>query len=234
MYAADFLVDTDGWTATEVGIYTRLLMSEWVNGKLPEEIPRLARIAGIDLGNFLKCWARVVGSKFSKNGSPGFVNQRLELERTKQEKYRELQSLKGKLGGRPSKSRSFSADKAERKPEESSSSSSSSSLGSNSKEQADAPFVLPSKEEMEEASDTMIMNQVENICIQLHKEKIFPEVFAFKNRMLKQKKNVRSILHTLCRAWLKREFEEGPWAYCVKIIGIESAKYNARDYGKTS
>jgi len=127
MYAADFLVDTQGWTATEVGIYTRLLMNEWVNGVLPEEMNRLARIGGVDLGNFLKCWRRVVGSKFGNNGHPGFVNFRLELEREKQDKYRELQSQKGKMGGRPQKSRSFSTDEAKQKPEESSSSSSSSS-----------------------------------------------------------------------------------------------------------
>ena len=153
MYAGDFLVDTQGWTATEVGIYTRLLMNEWVNGRLPEEMERLARIGGIDLGNFLKCWRRVIQDKFEySNGapppggtlpnsgspppigdivkftSPGFVNNRLELEREKQDKFRELQSEKGKMGGRPLKSRSFMGALTEQKPEESSSSSSSSSI----------------------------------------------------------------------------------------------------------
>lgn len=127
MYAADFLVDTQGWTATEVGIYTRLLMSEWVNEKLPEEMDRLARISGVDLGNFLKCWRRVVGAKFVNNGSPGFVNKRLEYEREKQVKYRELQAQKGMLGGRPPKSNGFSGALTEQKPGESSSSSSSTS-----------------------------------------------------------------------------------------------------------
>ena len=65
-------------------------------------------------------------------------------------------------------------------------------------------------------------------------EKIFPEVNAFKNSMLKQKKNPRSILHTLCRAYMKREFTEGPWAYCQKTIDAESMNYNARDHQKTS
>jgi len=104
----------------------------------------------------------------------------------------------------------------------------------NNKEQADAPFIPPSKEEIQEGSDLMITTQIENICSQLHREKIFPEVNAFKNKMLKEKKNLRSILHTLCRAYIKREFNEGPWAYCQKIIEIESRKYNAMDYGKTS
>lgn len=111
--------------------------------------------------------------------------------------------------------------------------SSSSSSPSNLKEQATAPFTLPSKEEIQEASDVMILGLVDKVSLQLYKEKIFSDVNAFKNKMLKEKKNPRSILHTFCRAYLKREFEEGPWGYCLKIIGTESAKYNARDYGKT-
>lgn len=103
------------------------------------------------------------------------------------------------------------------------------------KEDAPAPpFTLPSKEEIQEASEPMIISQIDKICEQLYTEKIFPEVNAFKNTMLKKKKNPRSILHTLCRAFMKREFSEGPWAYCQNIIEKESMNYNARDYQKTS
>ena len=97
-----------------------------------------------------------------------------------------------------------------------------------------APFEIPTKEIIQEASDPMILSQIEEICGQLYTEKIFPEVNAFKNKMLKAKKNPRSVLHTLCRAYMKRTFEEGPWAYCQKIIENESQNYNARDYEKTS
>jgi uncharacterized protein YdaU (DUF1376 family) len=34
-YASDFLADTASWTAEEVGVYVRLLASEWVNGCIP-------------------------------------------------------------------------------------------------------------------------------------------------------------------------------------------------------
>lgn len=102
------------------------------------------------------------------------------------------------------------------------------------KEQANAPFILPTKEEIQETSEPKLKENIEQVCSRLFEEKIFPEVNAFKNKMLKEKKNLRSILHTLCRAYLKREFEEGPWAYCQKIIETESRKYNARDYEKTS
>ena len=31
LYAADFYMDTNSWSIDEIGIYTRLLFSEWVN-----------------------------------------------------------------------------------------------------------------------------------------------------------------------------------------------------------
>lgn len=125
MYASDFLVDTNDWTVDEVGIYLRLLLSEWVNKNLPNDEKRLSRIAGCDYQKFKKKWFRV-STKFKINGSGFLINERLELEREKQDKYIELQSEKGKMGGRPKKSRSFLGALTEQKPEESSSSSSSS------------------------------------------------------------------------------------------------------------
>jgi hypothetical protein len=102
------------------------------------------------------------------------------------------------------------------------------------KRMADTPFELPSKEQINEAAEPLILEQIEKISKQLYDEKIFPEVNAFKNSMLKAKKNHRSILHTLCRAYMKREFKDGPWAYCQQIIKNESQNYNARDYAKTT
>jgi hypothetical protein len=104
------------------------------------------------------------------------------------------------------------------------------------KRTANAPFFeLPTKEQINEAADPMILTQIEKICEQLYQEKIFPEVNAFKNKMLKDKKNHRSILHTLCRAYMKRTFDnEGPWGYCLNTIKNESQSYNARDYQKAT
>jgi uncharacterized protein YdaU (DUF1376 family) len=132
MYASDFLVDTNDWTVDEVGIYLRLLLSEWVNGALPNDEKRLSRIAGCNYQKFKKKWS-VIASKFEQNGNQKLINKRLELEREKQDKYRELQSEKGKMGGRPQKSRSFPPALTEQKPEESSSSSSSFSFSKKNK-----------------------------------------------------------------------------------------------------
>lgn len=98
LYAADFLVDTMDWSATQVGIYFRLLMYEWVNGSIPNDCIRMARIAGIDVGNFKKCYLQDIEKKFIVNGGGELINLRLEKTREKQENYRKSQTEKSKLG----------------------------------------------------------------------------------------------------------------------------------------
>lgn len=245
-YASDFLVGTNTWTVDEVGVYIRLLASEWENGGLPGDTKRLSRASGCSQKRFVKCWL-TVSQKFHVNGHGLLINDRLESVREEQRKYRELQSDKGKLSAQKRWGDKVTTVittvepvlQPEGQPEgqpncNPSSSSSSSFKDKDLKEGENTPFKLPEKEEIEEASDPMILEQVEKVCLQLYQEKIFPEVHAFKNKMLKQKKNPRSILHTFCRAYIKREFKEGPWAYCQKIIEIEGANYNERDYGKAA
>jgi uncharacterized protein YdaU (DUF1376 family) len=96
LYAADFYMDTAGWTATEVGAYFRLLMHEWVNGALPVANASLARIAGIDPRNMHKMWSAVIAKKFTTDTAGMYVNLRLESTREEQNKYREIQAEKGK------------------------------------------------------------------------------------------------------------------------------------------
>jgi len=95
LYASDFYIDTNSWTVDELGIYTRLLLSQWVNGALPSEENRLARIAGCGVKRFLAGWSQVQ-VKFHLNGNGTYINDRLEEERAKQVEYKELQSLRGK------------------------------------------------------------------------------------------------------------------------------------------
>jgi len=98
LYASDFYMDTVDWSATEIGVYFRLLMSEWVNGSLENDTERLSRIAGIDHGNFKKLWCRSVGGKFTPNGNGKLINRRLEEVREKQEEYIKSQSQSGLKG----------------------------------------------------------------------------------------------------------------------------------------
>jgi uncharacterized protein YdaU (DUF1376 family) len=96
-YAADFDEDTASWDCYEVGVYQRLLNYEWINGCLPNEPIRLARIARTSSKKFQKSW-EIISKKFSQNGEGFLVNRRMEEEREKQRKYREEQARKGKIG----------------------------------------------------------------------------------------------------------------------------------------
>lgn len=97
IYAADLYVDTNEWTCEEVGAYTRLLMSEWVNGDLPSDPSRLARITGQNQKQFQKVVSQIM-KKFKLNGNNRLINLRLEETRLNQRKYREKQSLRASSG----------------------------------------------------------------------------------------------------------------------------------------
>jgi hypothetical protein len=97
---------------------------------------------------------------------------------------------------------------------------------------AGAPFELPTKEEIQESSDPKLEEDIGKVCQRLYEDKIFPEVNAFKNKMRKNKKNLRAILHVLSRCYLSKP--DDPWAFCQKIIQLEDLNYNERDYRKAA
>ena len=129
-YASDFLTDTQSWETEEVGIYIRLLANEWVNGPLPNDEKRLARIAGCDTETFKNHWV-IVGFKFLVNGEGELYNEKLEGLRYEDNAFREKQRLNGSKGGRPRKTETQKKPNENPKvnpkhnPNESSSSSSS-------------------------------------------------------------------------------------------------------------
>jgi uncharacterized protein YdaU (DUF1376 family) len=111
LYASDFYMDTAAWEVDEIGAYIRLLLYEWVNGGIPDDLEQIARIVGIGLPDkntryavkferklcdFSVKMKRNVLQKFHMNGNGLLVNSRLELEREKQRQHSELQSEKGK------------------------------------------------------------------------------------------------------------------------------------------
>ncbi len=97
LYASDFDMDTASWDNEEVGVYFRLLMYQWVNKSIPDDINRLAKITRIGQKRFKKSW-RIVSNKFQDNGKNGLVNVRMERVRAEQDNYRESQSEAGRRG----------------------------------------------------------------------------------------------------------------------------------------
>ena len=97
LYASDFDMDTNTWELEEIGLYFRLLMSQWVNGPLPNDRKKLSKIARISSRKFQKLFPKV-SHKFKQNDAGKLFNQRLEDERQKQTNYLKKQSKYGKLG----------------------------------------------------------------------------------------------------------------------------------------
>lgn len=127
LYAADFYTDTVSWTATEVGVYFRLLMHEWINGPLPSSMAKLARIAGVDARNMQKMWSAELANKFIMDDAGMYVNLRLEQTRDEQRKRSEIQKDKGKSGAEKRWHKDITSAIARAQPDDSSSSSSSTS-----------------------------------------------------------------------------------------------------------
>lgn len=83
LYAADFMMDTATWTDEEVGAYFRLLCHQWINGEIPAEHERLARLVWATPQRLADLWT-VLGPKFQDPGDGRLRNARLERERRTQ------------------------------------------------------------------------------------------------------------------------------------------------------
>jgi uncharacterized protein YdaU (DUF1376 family) len=128
LYAADFDMDTAAWTAPQVGVYIRLLLSAWVNGGIPNNMAEIARIARVDTRTLAKMWRQTLAKKWKLTPENMYVNNRMEIEREKQTIYREIQSKKGIAGNKIKWKDHIAAAMPVRSPEDRSSSSSSSSI----------------------------------------------------------------------------------------------------------
>jgi len=110
LYIGDYLRDTGHLTGAQHGAYLLLLMHHWANGPLPTEEKQLARIAKTAPVNFKKM-KRTVLSFFDLT-EQGYVQKRVMKERQKQIDISAKRSAAGRLGGRPSESKSFEFAKA--------------------------------------------------------------------------------------------------------------------------
>lgn len=93
-YAKDFLSSTALFSSAEVGVMIRAMCWSWDNGPLPLQKRTLCRILMVSDREFTRLWP-VVSQKWNKTDD-GYVNRRLEKERDKQARYRELQANKGR------------------------------------------------------------------------------------------------------------------------------------------
>jgi uncharacterized protein YdaU (DUF1376 family) len=97
LYAGDFFLDTLEWELEELGLYTRLLFYEWVNGPLPNDPQKLAKISLIRARKLAQLWPKIAPKFIEKDGF--YVNLRLEETREKQRQFVTNQRLKGIKSG---------------------------------------------------------------------------------------------------------------------------------------
>jgi uncharacterized protein YdaU (DUF1376 family) len=95
-YHGDFLRSTAGWLPMERFTYWMLLCAQWEVGVLPNDMARLAAIAGIDMASMNTVWS-VVGKKFV-TARAGLINKRMDAHRKKHLEFRRRQSEGGKKG----------------------------------------------------------------------------------------------------------------------------------------
>ncbi len=94
-YPKDFLSDgkVAAMTMAQRGVYITLLSHCWLEGSLPDDPRRLARMVGLSGSEFAKVWPSLM-SCFTAKGD-ALVHKRLDMERKKQDDYRALQRAKG-------------------------------------------------------------------------------------------------------------------------------------------
>ncbi len=105
-YPKDFLSDENVrvMSLQECGAYIRLIALCWIEGTLPVDTERLARLVGVPLATFRKIWPALDPCfRAHPTNSDRLIHPRLEREREKQENFRRRQSDNGRRGGRPKK-----------------------------------------------------------------------------------------------------------------------------------
>jgi uncharacterized protein YdaU (DUF1376 family) len=95
-YHGDFLRSTAGWTLTERAVYWMLLCSQCETGALPNDMGRLASIAGTDAATITSVWP-IVGKKFKRTAA-GLVNARMAEHRRNFIEFRKRQIEGGRKG----------------------------------------------------------------------------------------------------------------------------------------
>jgi|GEM_PF-2433194 len=95
-YADDFVADTVGFTAEEVGAYVRMMCWQWKQGAIPSDLDRLAIVAGVLPARMRVIWKTLEG-KYEPHPtlSDAFVQPR--LERVRAEAAQRARS--GSIGG---------------------------------------------------------------------------------------------------------------------------------------
>lgn len=101
-YAQDFYMGTSDLSAAARGCYISMLCMSWTAGPIADNLNSIAKAMswGPMDPPFADLWAEIKG-KWTL-GPDGWTNERLEEIRANQEKHRQIQAQRGKVGGKAS------------------------------------------------------------------------------------------------------------------------------------
>lgn len=215
LYASDCDMDTASWTAAQFGVYMRLLIYAWVNGGIPQSMAEMARIARIDVRSMAKMWSAVVAKKFVPHDANMYVNPRMEIEREKKRKYHESQVEKGKRGAEKRYQKDVAGAIAEPLAETQLSFSSSISNNIKAEEASGLPF-FENNNGNEKARE-----EIAKLAVLLNGDGF--QALKWIGKAIKDRKHPEAILRALQKCMYEKP--RNPWAYCQKIINIESGNY---------
>jgi uncharacterized protein YdaU (DUF1376 family) len=215
-YPKDIMSDEDcaAMTLEEFGAYHRLLCHAWLEGSIPKDKTKLARLLRVNRKKLDKLWPAIEPCWGAADETDRLVQRRLDEERRKQLARSGEQAERGRMGGRPSKStkeesQRFTPEKpplSEQKPGESLPSSSP-SASPNDKERKTAPLLTSDQRA------AMIRQGNEDIRLIAEHEDLDPtevakKATAFKSHSLVNLENASDerLAHSTAalRSWVRR------------------------------
>ena len=97
-YPSDFISGTLHLEHQAIACYLLLLCFQWMHGKLPSNIDKLARICRLEYAEFPPVWGEIA-DKFVETGDGYLINERLENTRNKAFELSEKRAESGRKGG---------------------------------------------------------------------------------------------------------------------------------------
>jgi len=225
-----------GWDAEL--IYRRLLDVMWESNdcKLPNDENYLYEAVAIAIAkkDFATAWLQIQRKNFELFvEQDGWIySERLKREMEDVVNLSKIREKLGKKGGL-AKAKAIAKQKPKQK-------GSHIDIDIELKDKStDGKKAVPSKDLISKSAIPKIKAETQKVGKELYDKKIFPKVFTFINKMLKEQKSERAILHTLTRCYAKAMNKDGfkkdgdPWAYCTRIMQIEDGNFNEAEYLKT-
>ncbi len=232
---ANFLSATQLWTDEEVGVYIRLLIAQWQEGKLPEDLNTLSQVLSATPRRLRKLWPKI-GAKFKPcaNDNTHIYNPKMETVRDKVQTTRALLSEGGKVGAakRWGHSNNREANGLPNRPPNGNQRERERSTLKKEKKPTKAKAKKPTPRHYTKTVSSLV-SEIEAGCqiVETLPEKITPfNPYAWIQYHANKQGNPAAMLDTikeLVKYWPK---VKTPWTYANKTMSRLNQNYNEAEY----